>query len=340
MGRRRPAARSLAGAVALALLAAACAHPEPFDPGARDPLGPPDPDLPRRLTFNPGDDRAPSVAGGQVAYSRYDEGNDSSGTCIALLPVEGGTLTATYCPPPPTPADTFIHSWLEPALSPDGGQLAYVWRRSGPVSLTAWSYHLIVADVDSPAVPRFSRQLGGPLSGGRFYRLATEIAWIAPDRLRFLGTWDSVFRIDPPLPGRLTDTVLIPRALMELNLTTGELGIVPGGDVVSAWTQTAAGTFIVAGGVFRLGADGSRTPVGGLDGSDLAAAGSGFVAVTGGELLFSMTLPDGAIRAIPLPGNSRRLVGGTANLVVVEVDRAGDAYGGPANLWLVPIPVP
>jgi hypothetical protein len=325
------------------LLTSACSHSEPFAPATRDPRGPAGTGWPLRLTFNPGDDRAPNVLGDLVAYSRFDPGDPVSGQCLALLPVEGGTLAGTFCPPAPTPADTFIHGWLEPALSPDGRQLAYVWRRSGGVSLTAWAYDLVVAGVDSPAVPLFSRRLGGPLSGDRFWNSATELAWIAPGRLRLLAAMVAVGRLADPFPGRLTDTTTIPRALMELDLSTGVLDIVPGGDLVTAWARDSADTYIVAasppGTVFRLRTDGSRDSLGDFPDSvtDLAVAGPWLVAAVGRDRLYRLALSGGPASPIAMPDVAYRLSPAGDDRVVLEVERTRDVYGGPANLWLVPI---
>ena len=341
-GRRR---LRLAAALALA----ACSHSEPFATDVPDPLGPPHPALPRQLTYNLGDDRAPNVAGSQVAFSRRDPSNASPGECIALLPAAGGTLTATLCPPPPTPADTFISSWLAPALSPDAERLAFVWRRSARVSaLAAWSYDLVVASVDSPSVPLASQSLGRLLSGDRIVNTAVELAWRSPDVVRFLAAYDSVVKVKGGGAARLTDTITVARALMDFDVATATLTVVPGGDGVVAWSQAPDGrVWIVPDSdpyaVLTLAADGTRAPAGTwpVPVTDIAVIGGSVAGATALEWLYWMEPASGAGGRILLRGAAWRLSPAGADQVVVEVERrGGDAFGAPANLWLVAIPRP
>ena len=116
----------------LLLLIAACEHSSPFTfvPGTQGPWGG---GLPRRLTFSAGDDRNAAVAGGLIVFSRLEASALATRErCLALLPVDGGTLRGEYCPRLPTTlADTFLDRvWTEgdvrseePELDPDRNQL-------------------------------------------------------------------------------------------------------------------------------------------------------------------------------------------------------------------------
>lgn len=300
--------------------------------------------MPRRLTFNLGDDRAPAVTGPRVAYSRRDPDDTQSGECIAVLPTEGGTLDLLLCPPPPTPADTLVSAWLEPAVSPDGGHVAFVWRRSDRNSLAPWSHHLAVAPLDSPAAPHVTVTFGLALSGNRVCHTATQVQWAGAERVRFLCARLLVGRIPEYVPGRMTDTTIVPLALMELDLATETISLVPGGDSVWAWTQATNGTYVVTAAasatVSRLGADGSRTPVGTFPQgvTDFVAVGTRFVGAVGLNRLVWIDPTGGGTGSILLTGIARRLAAADGGRVVVEVERQGDAYGGPANLWLVELP--
>jgi len=327
-----------------ALLLAACTHSEPFGTDLPDPLGPADPGLPRQLTYNLGDDRAPNVAGPAVVFSRRDPSYPAPGECIALLPAEGGTLSARLCPPEPTPADTFVSSWLEPALSPDGSRLAFVWRRSPRVSaLAAWQYALVVASVDSPAVALDSILLARLFPDGRFANTAREMAWVGTNAIRFLAAYDLIFKVKGGGASRFTDTVTVPRALMELNVATSTFDMVPGGDSVQAWASGAGGTYVVFESeptqLFLLDTGGTRTPAGTfpLPVSDLAAVGSRLVAAVGLDVLYWIDPTSGASGAVGLRGIAWRLSAADSGRVVVEVERPRDMFGGPANLWLVPV---
>lgn len=330
---------------ATALLVAACSHTEPFATDTPDPLGPADPGLPRQLTYNRGDDRAPNGADRLVVYSQRDPSHPAPGECVAILPAEGGTLSARLCPPPPTPADTFVSSWLAPALAPDGARLAFVWRRSPRVSaLAAWSYHLVVAAVDSPAVPLAAVSLARGLPDGRRVNTALEPAWVTPDVVRFLAAFDSVFKVKGGGASRFTDTVTVPRALMEFTVSTGTLAMVPGGDRVVAWGSPGVDPIYIVPdsnprALLSLTADGTRAPAyeWPLPVTDIATWGSTVVATTGTDSLYWKDFESGA-GYILLRGLAWRLSSAGTG-VVVEVERlAGDQFGAPANLWLVEVP--
>ena len=336
--------------IVTALVVAGCSHSEPFATDAPDPLGPADPSLPRQLTYNPGDDRAPNVAGTQVAFSRSDPSSERPGQCIALLPAEGGTLSATLCPPAPSPADTFVSSWLEPALSPDGARLAFVWRRSARVSaLAAWSYDLVVASVDSPSVPLASQSLARLLPGGRIANTAVELAWLTPDVVRFLAAYDSVIKVKGGGASRFTDTITVARALIDFDVPTGAMTAVPGGDGVVAWARGPnGGVWIVPDSapyaLLTLASDGTREPAGSgiwpVPVTDLAALGGLVAAATSTDSLYWMEPASGTTGRILLRGAAWRLSPSGTDRVVVEVEgRGGDEFGAPADLWLVAIPV-
>ena len=328
---------------------AACSHSEPYATDVPDALGPADPALPRQLTYNLGDDRAPNVTGTQVAFSRYDPSNASPGQCIGVLPAAGGTLSGTLCPPAPTVADTFVSSWLAPALSPEGDRLAFVWRRSARVSaLSAWSYDLVVASVDSPTVPLASRSLARLLPGDRIVNTAVEPAWVTPDVVRFLAAYDSVFKVKGGGASRLTDTITVTRDLMDFDVGTGGTTGVPGGDGVVAWTLAPNGAVWIVPdsnrfAVLTLAPDGTRTLAGAgvwpEPVTDIAAIGSRVAAVTALEWLYWMEPATGASGRVLLRGAAWRLSPSGTDQVVVEVERrGGDAFGAPANLWLVDLP--
>src|SRR5256885_16043705 len=113
----------------LLLLLAACDHSRPFSftPGTEGPWGNGSGGMPRRLTFSLGDDRNAAVTGGLVVFSRLEASAlATQERCLALLPVDGGTLRGEYCPRGPVSlADTFVDTWTEPALSPDDRGVAY-----------------------------------------------------------------------------------------------------------------------------------------------------------------------------------------------------------------------
>lgn len=345
--RLRPAA------LGLALVLLGCSHTEPFATEAPDPLGPPSTDLPRQLTFNPGDDRAPNVAGTDLVFDRLEADADFIAPCIAVLPVEGGTLRGEYCAPSPSPADTFVSSWLEPALSPDGTRLAFVWRRSARVSaLSAWTYHLVVSSVDSPEVPLAIQLIARALPSGQRINTARELSWASATSVRFLGAFEVIVKVKDGGASRFTDTATVPRALMEYDLTADTIRLMPGGEGVIAYAQGSSALWIVADSspslLQTLAADGTRTAAGTWPGgvTDIAEIGGVLAATRMADAMVRDTMfwlepASGQSGQIPLPGVARRLSPGPSGTVVVEIERqGGDQYGAPANFWLFPLPTP
>src|SRR2546426_3470894 len=175
----------------LLLLLAACDHSRPFSftPGTEGawPGG-----MPRRLTFSLGDDRNAAVTGGLIVFSRLEAAAlATQERCLALLPVDGGTLRGEYCPRGPvTLADTFLDTWTEPALSPDGRWVAYLWQQGSLVSVLGfYRTRLIVAPTSHPDdTTRFSLYMNFPASGGR-QNAATIIKpqWVAADPIPLIG---------------------------------------------------------------------------------------------------------------------------------------------------------
>ena len=335
---RRAAARA---GVGLAMLAAACSHTEPFAPGTPPPLGPPSNSLPRQLTFNPGDDRSPAVTGDGISYSRYDPGRGTASQCLATLPVEGGTLRATFCPPPPTPPDSFVGTWLEPATSPSGRQVAFVWQRGDPLSIRAWTHHLTVAPVDSPAQGR-QAMIAGWASDQRFYNTALKLTWVDEGTVRFLVSYDWVFKVKGGGAQRFADTLLVPRALMDLRVADGSLTVVPGGDSVIAYAPAAeGGTWVIKEAdpvtLLRLDPGGALAVHGTFPGAvrDLAEVDGRVIAATGNTTLAWLDPVTGDTGSVQVTGPANRLAPAGGRRVVVEVELDDRLFGAPAHLWLL-----
>jgi hypothetical protein len=328
----------------LVVLAAACSHGEPFTPTAPPPLGPSSETLPRQLTFNPGDDRTPSVWGDAIIYSRYDPARGGATQCLATLPVEGGTLRRTVCPPVPPPPDSLIGTWLEPAVSPSGQQTAFVWQRGDPFATRAWTHHLTVAPSDAPADGR-ETLIAGWASGDRFYNTAMKPRWVDEDTVQFLASYDFVFKVKGGGAERFTDTVLVPRALMDLSVSDGTLHDVLGGDSVVAYEPAAGGgTWIVKEwdptSLRRHDASGTSIAVGTFADTvrDLADVDGRIVVTLGYDLPVWLDPETGATGLLPASGRTRRLAAAGGPRVVAEVEREDLPFGAPAHLWLFELP--
>ena len=336
----------------LLLLLVACDHSSPFSftPGTE---GPWPGGLPRRLTFSLGDDRNASVTGGMIVFSRLEASAlATQERCLALLPVDGGTLRGEYCPRLPTTlADTFLDTWIEPALSPDGRWVAYIWQQGSLVSVLGfYRTRLVVAPTAHPDdTAHFSLYMNQPASGGR--QNATVMLkpqWLDADRIRFIGAWEYIFKVKAGVVTRYTDTTFVPLALLDLDLQTGSLAVVPGADSVIAWAPAPdGGTWIVKEATpaqlqhLAIGTD-TPTTVGVFTDPvrDLAAVDGAPVAIVTDTTIEWLdpatgTVVDSIVTSTPV----RRLsaVPGTRRFVV-ELDRGFTRFGDPANLWLFQLP--
>ena len=352
----RPAAAPLL--VVLVLTIASCGHEAPFawSGGGADTLGPfgGEGAVPRRLTFNPGDDRNPSVTGNMLVFSRLD-GTHGRERCLAFLAAAGGTLHRTVCPPPPaSPADTMVDTWVEPALSPDGSQIAFVWQKSGPVSYYTWTRDLIVAPTNDPAHPTFVWQSWYVLPDGRTATAVSKPMWLGPTTIRFLASYERVFKVKGGGAERLTDTLVDAYSLVDLNFATGDPGggtvsIVPGADSTIAYAPVATGgvwlvkssdstrlLFLAPGADTTVGVATFSGPV-----VDLAnVAGVPVALLAGGEVVEWIDLTTGTVGQTGAATPIRRLaaVPGTRRFVAEIETTTNPLASVGANLWLFAVP--
>ncbi len=352
-------------AAGLLLLAAACEHTTPLEYEPPEALPPASDGFPRRLTFNPGDDRNPSVSGGVLAFSRFDLGDERSvpggfqvaERCIALLPYEGGTISARYCPSPfAVPQDSVV-TWVEPALSPDGARMAYVWQKSNLHDVRTPVRELRVGPAEDPeeAEPGWSAIWTMP--DGRRPTTVIKPSWMGADRLRFLTGLDSVFKVKGGGATRGTDTIPVAYALVDLDLTTLDVTVVPGAESAIAYAPAPdGGAWIVqladSTRLFHL-PPGSATPteIGSFSAPvyDLANVDGVPVAGIAGSTVEMLDLATGTSRTIGILGGQVRRVAAVPGTrrYVAEVEVYTESFLGPggvqlqsgsANLWLLELP--
>jgi WD40 repeat protein len=320
---------------------------------APDSLGPQTLVLPRRLTFNTGDDRHPAVTGAVLVYSRLDADERGNERCLATLPVAGGTIMREVCPGlPRAPADTFVDTWTEPALSPDGRQVAYLWQQGSTVSVLGfWRTSVVVAPSDRAGdQSAFVWPVAYVAPSGRIGDAVSAVTWADDHTLRFLMGYEFIFKVKGGGVVRYTDTTFQSYGLAQLDLTSGEFGFVPGGDSVFAYTTAPdGGLWLVKNqDSTRLlhlapGTD-SASVVGTFAGPVrwLAAMGGVAAAVVGDSRVEWLEPGDSVPRQIAVGagvGPLRRIaaVPGTRRFVA-EIERGTDLFGDPANLWLYELP--
>jgi len=358
------------------LALAACEHTAPGAVQAPADVGPFSDTLPRRLTFHLLNDRTPSVTGSVLVYSYQgdaypDPGYSPDGRegCIAFLPVEGGSIRRLLCPHTLlSPADTFVNTWFEPSLSPDGNRVAFTWQRGpnvGPLGFV--DADLVVAPAARPADPAATRYVVNYAEGGAYPRRATHasrITWVGQDRLRFLATWEHIFKVKGGGSAQPTDTTYEPLALMELDLATGALAAVPGGDSVVAYAAApSGGVWVVREGrrdslLLLDPATGARTPVGSfstgawdliaVDGAPVAIVDSVIdsgpacefcLPIHGGRTIERLDPATGArTRLTGFSGPVRHIAAAGGGRVVAEVEQATLPFGAPSDLWLLEFP--
>jgi len=365
--------------LALASLAvAACEHSSPGRVAGIDHVGPFPTGLPRRLTFYTGNDRTPSVTGNVLVYARQGDAYanplyapEGRELCIAFLPVEGGTIQRQLCPHDLIPTtDTLVHTWYEPALSPDGKRIAFVWERGTRVGMLGFlNAYLMVTPVDQPTDTTQIHytvnltQPDDPLS--QLANMATHITWADSSRLRFIATFEHRFKVKGGGAERICDTIWQPLTLMELNLATGTARVVPGGDSVYTYAPAPDGGLWVvrspdSTALLHLDpATGTTTLVSRFSDIvlDLIAVDGAPVAVVtpvhdphvtifpptvvrGGAAIERLDPSTGSLsRITPFPGLVHRLASVPGQrYFVAEIEPALMPFGMPPDLWLVEFP--
>lgn len=350
--------RRLVTVASVVSLAAACGHERPYGVEVPARQGPFTNALPRRLTFYPHDDVMPSVLGDLLVFGRQSPhepgayGTFGREQCLAFLPLEGGTLDYELCPDRLIPwTDTLVDTWLEPSLSPDGTRLAFTWQRGLRVSaLGYYDTYLMVTPagnpVDTSLFRVFVRYVETGPQNPRRADIATRITWVDAGRLRFLATYEHIDKVKGGGAGRVTDTTMEPLALMEADIATRTITVVPGGDGVVAYAPAPGGRIWIvrdsSADTLRLldpatGADSVIGVFGGLV-LDLVAVDGDPVAATGGAIE-RLHLADGTRTLVTgFTGPVRRLAPAGPGRVVAEIDAYEDPFGAPPDLWLVAVP--
>ncbi len=376
MSPRRPA-RLAAWLTVASLALAGCEHGSPGVVELPGDVGPSGAPLPRRLTFYDGDDRSPSVTGTVLVFARQGDAYadrqylpTGREQCIAFLPLEGGTLRQVLCPHDLiVPPDTFVHTWFEPALSPDGSRIAFVWQRGPNVGpLGYYDAVLTVAPVDRPSDTTRTSILVNYTEAGTYPRraeIATRISWVDAGHLRLLAAYERIHKTKGGGAERVTDTLFQPLAVMEVDVATGATRLVPGADSALAYTPAPdGGIWLVrasdSAAVLHLDpTTGARSLVGRFSSAvlDLIAVDGAPVAIVSPLLdpadptSFPVPFVRGGLaveRLDPSSGLLLRMTGFTGPVVrlasaggrrfVAEVERATVPFGVPSDLWLLEVP--
>jgi hypothetical protein len=293
-----------------------------------------------------------------MAFARQapDEPSIYSGvgreSCLAFMPADGGTITREMCPAQYiTYADTMVDTWYEPALSPDGKLLAFMWQRGFRVSaLGYFDTYLMVTAPDRPGdttqtrvYVNYTEPVGNPFP--RRAEIATHLTWAGPGTLLFLATYEHIQKVKGGGAVRVTDTTYEPLALMSMDVRTGAYHVVPGGSYVGAYAVAPSGQLWVAGGSGVLLLDtltGATAPVAAVPGgvAELINVG-GTLVVLRQDARTIVTVDTATGVSTPVAGFAtpvHRISAAGGRRVVVEVEQGNALFGTPTDLWLIELP--
>ena len=164
-----------------------CGHTEPFTSAPTGTDQPFDVGPPARLTLNVGPDRGAAWLpdGSGILYSAQQLGRQDHDVCLALIPPGGGRQRQLTCDLTPTGADS-TDAVESPAPSSDG-RLAFVAVGSRIAAIPAGSAAISVSSLSDPATRTRLQALPYTLPGGALHSGATQLRWLSPDLLIYLG---------------------------------------------------------------------------------------------------------------------------------------------------------
>ncbi|HET6778222.1 MAG TPA: hypothetical protein VFH26_04995 [Gemmatimonadales bacterium] len=181
-----PVFRSLARWLPLCAVAA-CGHTEPFTPRNFNTDQPFNPTPPAQLTLNQGPDRRAAWLpdGSAILYSSQQWETEDKDVCLAVLPPTGGRQRARTCTFS-SDGDNFTESFESAAAQTDG-RLAYVGATSFIDALGPNQEHLVLASLADPIARNPLLSLPYTIPGRRTHRGISQLHWLSPDRLLYLG---------------------------------------------------------------------------------------------------------------------------------------------------------
>jgi hypothetical protein len=275
-------------ALCLGLLLGACRHEAPFAPGDYGSDQPFAAGSPRRLTFNPGNDRAPAWLPDESGLLYSAQGVTGSDRCLALLPPGGGRVQREICDSRSAVSDsTFI--FTEPAPAPDG-RLAYLVLKANPSGVsrarlvlatlanplatdTILAFPLVAPDTvrqDEASQPRW-------LDAVTLVYLALHVGYDSARSRDTVRTGAEIVRLE--LGGAVPNAVIVPETRDASSLAIGgspdAIYFTLGGDTRVFRRALSSGAVTV---IFDFGAAGIAR--------DVQVTGNRLVAVVGGAVSF------------------------------------------------------
>jgi hypothetical protein len=174
---------SLVVAALAALTAAACEHGEPFLLEPYGPVGPQNPGLLTRLTFNPGQDLAPVWLpdGSAFAYTGERGDRDDRDRCLAFMPGMGGAIVRYACRT--SVADDSINVFEDAAFARDSVVYVRASTERFLQGIGPDAQQLVVAAAGDPNDARVLHGLPFTAGWGATYDALSHLVWLGPGRV-------------------------------------------------------------------------------------------------------------------------------------------------------------
>jgi len=208
-----------------------CGHTEPFTPRF-DTDQPFDVSPPVRLTLNQGPDRRAAWLsdGSGLLYSTQQLDTRDNDVCLAVLPATGGRQRARTCNLSFNGDD--LTEALESAAAQADGRLAYIAAISIIDALGPADEHLVLASLADPVTRAPVLSIPYTIPGRRPHRGISQLQWLSPDRLLYLG--ETVI-VSTPCQFCQKDTLRsgLDAVLLNVDGTTAAPQAIPGTDNAS-----------------------------------------------------------------------------------------------------------
>jgi len=287
--------RTLPRLAVLLLSLLGCEHAAPFGAESYGSNHPFQAGSPHRLTYNPGQDRAPAWLPDEsgIVYSFERTDRPDRDRCLGILPPEGGQRISTICDVVPA-ADDSTDVFTEPATDA-AGRLVYFTTSSLIRALTPASAALLLSSRAGPPTVRTLVTFPYYASDTAPRHGAAQLRWLGTDALVYVA---ERIGYEGHCKGCPLDSVRTGVAIdrLDLNQTPPHVDVLPGTRFASSVAVGATSDVIyyTLGGdsrVFRrilsLGTDSTVFDFGGSGiARDVQVIGSRLVAVVGGNVSF------------------------------------------------------
>jgi WD40 repeat protein len=214
---RQPRPLFLAGLLGFCLLLG-CRHSEPFGERTYDSDQPFNPSPPVQLTLNRGHDRGAAwlADGSAIVYSTQHPGVSDRDVCLAELPASGGRQLSVTCNLSPNGMD--LTEAIESAAPASDGRLAFYGASSRVGAILPDRQALELGSLADPAGATMLLSIPYTVPGGRTHTGISQLRWLGPTRLLFLG---EAVNVASPCLGCQQDTLRSGRDAVLLEVTEG-----------------------------------------------------------------------------------------------------------------------